>query len=388
MRCRVVHLTSVHYAFDTRIFHKECKSLAAAGYDVSLVAQNPQCDPPCDGITLITVPSPKNRSERLSHTIWSVYQAAVRANAEIYHFHDPELMPVGLMLKAQGKKVIYDVHEDYRNSVLHAGWLPPALRRFAAAGVGMGEMAMSRTYDRIIAATPTIGARFPSAKTYLVQNFPWRDELCPPASISYELREPIAVYVGRLANDRGLREMVQAVQLASGQVPVKLVTAGDVKSGAPADIELGRGTGLVEHKGLLSRSDVAVLAARARIGLAVLHPLESFKKAQPTKLYEYMAAGLPVVASDFPVWRQIVESASCGLLVNPLDPSAIAEALVWLLRHPSEAKQMGRNGQDAVNKLYNWERESERLISIYSELQATPMGRGSRTKLAAVIDER
>jgi glycosyltransferase involved in cell wall biosynthesis len=133
---------------------------------------------------------------------------------------------------------------------------------------------------------------------------------------------------------------------------------------------MGSGTGLVEHRGLQNRSEVAALLAGARIGLAVVHPLECFIQSQPTKLYEYMSAGLPVVVSDFPIWREIVASANCGLLVNPLDPEAIAEAIVWLLSHPAEAEQMGRNGRRAVVENYNWEQESARLTSIYSELLA------------------
>lgn len=370
MCCRAVHLTSVHFAFDTRIFYKECKSLAMAGFDVTLVAPHAEGDTVRDGVKLVAVRPPTGRRERVTTTIGSVYRAALRARGDVYHFHDPELMPVGVLLKAHGKRVIYDVHEDYPQTILMTEWIRPVLRRAVSAGIGMGEMAASLAYDRVIAATPTIAARFPAAKTQVIQNFPWRDELRLPESNGYAARKPVCVYVGRLSNSRGLQEMAQAIQLASSRLPAKLVTAGDAISGAGANLEIGRGTGLVEHRGLQSRSEVAALLAGARIGLAVMHPLQCYIHSHPTKLYEYMSAGLPVVVSDFPVWREIVDSAKCGLLVNPLDTEAIAEAIVWLLSHPAEAEQMGRNGRRAVVEVYNWEQESTRLTSIYSELLA------------------
>jgi len=97
-------------------------------------------------------------------------------------------------------------------------------------------------------------------------------------------------------------------------------------------------------------------------------PLDSYVNAQPTKMFEYMSGGLPVIASDFPVYRKIVESADCGLLVDPLNPAAIAEAIVWLMQNPSRAYEMGQNGKRAIADRYNWEREAESLVATYEEL--------------------
>ncbi len=369
MPCRVVHLTSVHHVFDTRVFHKECKTLAMAGYDVTLIAPHAEGDLMQDGVKVRAVAPPRNRRERMTRTIHQVYRAAVQENAEIYHFHDPELMPVGALLKLRGKKVIYDVHEDYTGTMNGKQWLPRGLHGPASVAVRACETTLSAAYDRIIAATPTIAQKFRPRKTRLVQNFPWSHELRCPNDLPYEKREAIAAYVGVLSDLRGLREMTQAVHLAAKEIPVKLVTAGKVIPGAKAELDDGCGNGLVEHMGLLNRPQVAGLLARAKIGLVVLHPLWNFVNAQPVKLFEYMSAGVPVIASDFPLWRRIVKSAACGILVNPLDPGAIAEAMVWLLRNPSEAAEMGVNGQRAVAENYNWEREAESLIATYAELQ-------------------
>jgi glycosyltransferase involved in cell wall biosynthesis len=368
MGCRVVHLTSVHYAFDNRIFHKQCASLAAAGYDVTLIAQNADGDLSGEGVTLRALPPPRNRIERATRTMWKLYLAALREQGAVYHFHDPELMPVGWLLKLHGKRVIYDVHEDYTATMADKQWIPRPLRGFAKLGVTACERFFADRYDRVIAATPTIALKFKSPKTAIVQNFPWAAELVSAFGETYAEREPIVAYVGALSNSRGLKEMSEALRIAAESTTIKLFTAGRVTPGAGAVATEGDHNGLVEHLGMQSRPQVRDLLARARIGIVTLHPTGNYINSQPTKLYEYMSAGLPVVASDFPVWRKVVEGAECGLLVDPLNPAAISEALVWLLQHPDEAEAMGLRGQRAVLELYSWEREAAALAGIYRDL--------------------
>ena len=370
MVCRAVHLTSVHPRFDGRIFHKECRSLAMAGYDVIFIAPSTESDTNRDGVKICGVTPPRNRRERMTRTLWGVYRAAVRANGEIYHFHDPELMPVGLLLRARGKRVIYDVHEDYATDMKDRLWLPSLMRAPAAVAFRVCEAAFTLAFDRVIAVTPAIAGAFPPAKTRLVQNFPWKNEFCRAGEAPYEKREPMAVYVGGLADQRGMREMRQAVELAAKQLPIKLVIAGPFNPGARAEFQHDHESRVVEYKGVLDRRQITELLARARVGLAVFHPTPNYANSQPHKLFEYMAAGLPVVASNFPHWQKLIGSPRCGLLVDALNPVAIAEALVWLFRHPAEAAEMGRNGRRAVAEKFNWERESECLIATYVELQS------------------
>jgi glycosyltransferase involved in cell wall biosynthesis len=359
----------VHRAFDNRIYHKECATLAEAGYDVTLIAANAEgAIADRNGVRLVELKPPRNRFERFFRAIPQLYRAALMEDADIYHFHDPELMPIGVLLRLHGKKVIYDVHEDYSGSMGSRKWIPAPLRGVAAWGVRGCERLFADCYSKIVAATPTIAGLFPSSKVTLVQNFPWIRELHSEDAVSYADREAIVAHVGALSMDRGLAEMAKAAELVAATRPVKLVLAGKVfPSGCPG-LEPERWHGVIEYSGLLSRPRVAELLARSRVGIVTLHPTRNYINSQPTKLYEYMSAGIPVVASDFPVWRQVVEPSGCGLLVDPLDPAAIAAAIHWLLAHPAEAEEMGRNGRRAVNERYNWEREGANLVAAYAEL--------------------
>ena len=364
----IAHLTSVHVPFDIRIFHKECRTLAAAGYDVVLIAPH-ETPPPADtvdGVRLRPLPRPANRRERMTRTVLQVYRAALRENADLYHFHDPEMMPVGFLLKLRGKRVIYDVHEDMPRQILTRHWIPRSLRGPAARAVGLIEATGARVWDGIVTVTPTIARRFPERKRVLVQNFPMPAELAAASALPYEDRPPLVVYAGRIEGVRGAREMVDAMGALPASVDARLAMAGAFEPVVLKDaIQKLPGWNRVEALGWLTRPEIADLLGRARVGLVLLHPVDNYIEAQPNKLFEYMAAGIPVVASDFPSWRAIVEGSSCGLLVDPLDPNAIARAVAWLLSHPAEAAAMGQRGREAVHRSYTWDAEGTRLLDFY-----------------------
>jgi glycosyltransferase involved in cell wall biosynthesis len=361
---KIVHLTSVHTPFDIRIFQKECKSLANAGYDVSLVVPHTQ-DESKDGIQIIAVPKSKNRLERIVLTSWRVFRGALEQRATVYHFHDFELMLVGLVLKLLGKKVIYDVHEDLPRQVLSKPWIPAVLRKLVSFVVERLESVLASIIDGIVTVTPTIAKRFPKEKTVLVQNFPIEEELVLAESKPYQGRSYIA-YVGGMAVIRGIHEMVAAMGLLPKDVTATLVLAGAFRPASlEEDMKKLPGWARVEARGFQSRKQVAQLLSESAAGLVLFHPEPNHINAQPNKLFEYMSAGVPIIASDFPLWRDIVEGVNCGLLVDPMNPQAIADATTWLLSHPDEAEAMGKRGQAAVTEKYNWAQEEVKLIAFY-----------------------
>jgi glycosyltransferase involved in cell wall biosynthesis len=368
---RACVLTSVHPPFDIRIFHKECKSLAAAGYDVSLLAPCAH-DQVVDGIRLRAVPKGKNRFERLTRTLWSIYRRAVRENAEIYHFHDPELIPVGLALHFQGKKVIYDVHEDLPRCMPYKSYLPKWLGKSAAWVVELLENASCRFFSGLVTATPSIAARFCrlNKRTVVVHNYPLMTELASMQNRPWESRDMTIAYVGSAVSvQRGALEMVRAMGLLPDDLEASLALAGPF---SPPDLQdaLARehGWNRVRLCGVLDRRGVAEVLSRARVGLVLQYPEPNAMAGKPIKLFEYMAAGIPVLSADFPLWRQVVEGAGCGLCVDPLNPGQISLAIRYLLTHPGEAEAMGRRGRRAIKERFNWDREKRKLLSLYGEL--------------------
>jgi glycosyltransferase involved in cell wall biosynthesis len=368
---KVAHLTSVHAPLDTRIFYKECGTLAEAGYEVVLIAPHER-DEIFDKVRTRAVPKPKNRADRMTRTAWQILSMALEEEAEIYHFHDPELIPVGLLLRLLGKRVVYDAHEDVPKQILSKHWISPQLRAGLAQAVNIIERLCALSFDGIVAATPAIAKRFPSKKTVFVQNFPIVSSQVSHQFSSYVTRSPIIAYVdGGMTAIRGIKEMVEAMRLVPASLGAKLVLAGSFDPELESEIRNMQTFDGVEFLGWQSPEKVRDLLGEARAGLVLYHPVPNHVEAQPTKLFEYMCAGIPVVASDFPLWRDIVEGTGCGLLVDPLDPKAIAGAIQWLLEHPKESEAMGMRGLHAVQSQFNWHSEGDKLLNLYRTISPT-----------------
>lgn len=367
---KIAYLTSVHPSLDVRIFHKECRTLSAEGYNVILVAQHDR-DEEVGGVQIRRLPRPKNRFERMSRTVWQVWRAALKEGANLHHFHDPDLMPIGLLLKLMKKKVIYDVHEDYPKSLLNSDrtWIPSWGRPMISCFVSYCEWLGALCFDGVVAATPAIAKRFPPSKTVTVQNYPILNELMTHNPVPYQERQNLVIYVGIISLLRGIKEMVHAMEILPEKLKCQLILAGKFDSSAvETKIRMKTGWKSVNFLGWKSRNEIATLLGTVKTGLVLFHPVYNHIEAQPNKLFEYMSAGIPVIASNFPLWQEIINETGCGLLVDPLDYAAIANAIQWLLEHPEEAEVMGKNGQEAVKKKYNWDNEAKKLLALYQKI--------------------
>ena len=368
MRKKLLHFTIVHSRTDTRIRVKQTASLAThSGQKVTLFVQDGQGAKNDDsGIGIVdTGPMLESRLFRMTLGSLRMLRAVRQERPKVAHFHDPELIPAGLALKLLGIKVIYDVHEDVPRQILAKFYLPLLLRKPVAWAMGAVEWIAGQCFDAIVPATPRIADRFPADKTVVVQNFPILEELVEPDPVPYKRRPFHFAYVGGITRARGALEMVEAAGRVHGE-NVKLCLAGAF---SPKDLQAEAedlpGWEKVDFHGWADRRQVANLLGSARAGLVVLHPTKRYPDAYPVKMFEYMAAGLPVIASDFPLWRQILHGAGCGLLVDPLDPDAIAGAMQWILENPEESEKMGKRGRQVVEEKYNWKQEAKKLISLY-----------------------
>ncbi|MEL3970750.1 glycosyltransferase family 4 protein [Rossellomorea oryzaecorticis] len=373
---KVCHLTSVHPTEDIRIFVKECSYLSEAGFDVSLVVGNSESYTK-NGVDIIGAPvRSSNRYLRMLKGPQSVYKKALEVDADVYHFHDPELLPVGLLLKSKGKKVIYDVHEDVPQQVLSKQWIPKPLRKLVSRMVEGLERYASNRFDAVVTATPTINERFLTYQqnSVTIHNFPIMNELIGEGSADAvkPMDKNKIVYIGGITRLRGIEEMVRSMEelnkdTASSDVTLHLAGAFAPPS-LQEEMEQLEGWKHVNFEGYLNRKEVSDLLNTSSVGLVILHPEPRYVVSYPIKLFEYMSAGLPVIASDFPLWRGIVEDAQCGICVDPMSPGEIADAVRYLLNNKEEARKMGENGRKAIMNKYNWEQESVRLVELYKSL--------------------
>ena len=362
-----VHLASAHAASDPRVFDKECRTLAAAGHRVTLVVPHAR-DETADGVEIASVPPPSTGRERLTRTVRAVVRRAeaVSSPASVWHVHDAELLPY-VLPHARRRRVVYDAHEDTPRQVRHWAWVPRAARpAVGAAYAGLEDLA-GRLCAGLVAATPTIAARYPRAKTVVVRNVPRLDVLADGPLLRE--RPPVVAYVGAITRARGAEEMIRA----AGQLPAgaELHLAGTpFPASLPDELAALPGAERTRWLGHVDRDGVARLLASARVGLVVLHDTPQYRDAYPTKLFEYMAAGVPAVVSDLPLWRQMVTDAGCGLLVDPRDPAAIAAACAELLADDDRAEAMGTAGRAAARARYSWDAEASVLLAFYDALDA------------------
>jgi glycosyltransferase involved in cell wall biosynthesis len=373
-RAKVCMMTSVHLPFDGRIFHRAAKSLAQAGYEVVLIARHDK-EEVIDGVRVVPLPQPKNRIHRMTKVLWRLYRLAVQEDADVYHFHDPELMIVGLLLRLHGKKIIWDVHEHYPNSILDKYYIPKPFRRLVSKSFDLFERAVVRFFDYVIYTTPFVGQRYQTMK---VRSGPIENYPIIRLSETFQ-REPQKkiVYLGGMARIRGLVEVVEAFALVVGKHPEwELCLVGLSR---PASFEqelrdLAEKLGIAAHVNFVAwvpYEEKERLSSQAAMGVITYLPCSNNTSCLPNKLFDYMLVGLPVVASDFPLYREVVEPNHCGLTVDPTRPEAIARAMEYLIEHPHEAKQMGANGRRAVLERYNWEKESRKLLQIYKAVWKT-----------------
>ena len=369
---RVCHVTSAHPRYDIRIFVKECVTLANTGHIVSLIVADEMPDEIKSGINIYSVGKPTTRLDRMRNTPNKIYHKILELKPEFVHFHDPELLIMCHKLTKNGIKVIYDVHEDLPKQVISKHWIPKFIRPAVSKLVENIERYYSKKFFGIITATPIIAKRFINynSNTITVCNYPILSEL-NQISVDWELRDNSLCYIGSISKTRGIIPIVESLAVSN----LKLELAGNFSGDITLEnlMEL-KGHEKVDYLGIINRSEIVKLLSRVKVGLVTLLPTPSYIESLPIKMFEYMVSGIPVVASDFSLWREIIDKYQCGVLVDPEGSVEIAEACVQLINDSELAKAMGQRGRDAVLGEFNWEEESGKLLTMYSAL-----GQGHRS---------
>lgn len=362
---KVCILTTAHQANDVRIFHKECRSLVEAGYEVNLIANHDK-DEIIDGIRITSLSTREDRAYRFLIKGWAVLWKAIKLQAYVYHFHDPDLIPAGLILKLLGKKVIYDVHEDVPKDILSKEWIgSPGIRRVVSLLSGMFIKFSNLFFDRIITATPSISKGFPHSKTTVIGNMPYTsliDGIKPEMVVK---TMPAVIYAGALTKIRGVREIIEAAGMLEGLVELWL-TGWWEDAALERECRILKGWRNVRYFGTRSLEMTYSIMKQADIGIINFFAVPNSIESLPNKAFEYLACRLPIVMSEFTYWKEIF--GKCAIFVNAMDPRDIAEKIMSLIKNPEKMTRLIREGRGLIENEYSWERESKKLIELYGDL--------------------
>lgn len=361
---KICHMTSVHPSEDIRIFRKECVSIAKAGYEVFLVERGESYDK--NGVHIVGVGEiPASRMKRMIQGGKAVYEKALALDCDLYHIHDPELLRFALKLKRKGKKVIFDSHELTRQQIRIKPYLPRRLAGLLSWLYSLYENRILCRIDGVIFPCPVDGKfPLPGKNPTFVNNYPRLSEL-------YDQYDPIAekdpntvCTVGSLTYNRGTKHLIQAACLAGCRV----LLAGRLSplSFEKEVLEMPESKN-AEFLGFQDRQGVIALLRRARIGVSPLLPIGQYQIVEnmPTKVFEYMAMGLPVVLTKKRFSEEMVEKYKFGVCVDPQNTVEFAAAIRDLLDNPAKAHEMGENGRRAVKEVFNWEKEEKNLLQLY-----------------------
>jgi len=366
-KIKICHLTSAHVRYDIRIFLKECCSLTKGNFNVHLVVADNKGDELIENVNIFDVGKLEGRINRFLKTSNRVYKKGLKLDCDIYHIHDPELIPYGLKLKRKGKKVIFDAHEDLPKQLKSKPYLSKFFRVLLPYIFEKYERYAFKKFDAILGATPYISTKISkiNKNSHNINNFPIIGEL--DNNQDWGTKKNEICYVGGSSIIRGIYQIVDAMEFVKSDVVLNLV-GGFNQANILPKLKERKGWERVNYHGHVGRDEVSKIMARSKAGIVTFLGVPNHIDAQPNKMFEYMSAGLPLIASNFPLWKDIVTKNKCGLTVDPKDSIAIAKTIDSIVLNIEESSRMGLNGKNAVLKKYNWQQEELKLINIYNNL--------------------
>lgn len=369
-KIKVLHVSSAHTRYDSRIFDKQLKTLADNPmYDVELLVN--------DGLeneinAKVSIRSwmrfkPRQRY-RICFTNWMLPFVIVSRRPKVVHFHDPELIPVLMPLRLLGIKLIYDVHEDYTSRLMQREKMS---FRLVGHVVKLFEKMCDRYCDGIVSVTDKISRKFKNINSVVVKNYPnfkidnlsktlvRQDEVCR------------FVYVGGITETRGFFEMISIFENLVNEYKISFDLAGPVNDQLISN-EIQRMEeqykNSFRYHGVLRKDNVEILLRNSDCGFILLHPTDAYKHSLPIKLFEYMSFGVFVIASNFEGYAQIIEDADCGLCVDPLDHKKLRSQVTTILDNLPAVRKKGEKGISKVVNEYAWNSQSAVLLQLYKKI--------------------
>ena len=366
MKTKITHLTSVHKRYDLRIFMKECSSLAEVNnYSVSLVVADGKGNEIKNNVHIYDIGKLQGRANRMFRSTKRILEKAIELDSDIYHFHDPELISVGLKLKKLGKKVIYDIHEITDQVILDKHWIPSLLRPIVSKSFKYYEKKACKVFDYLIVPQPLmIDMYHDYSKTEAICNF--------VSSKYFKKRIPrdkqhknkiVAMHAGSLSDIRGLTNMLNAFSNIENAI---LLLAGPFEE--EKNLSLVQNAKNVDYRGILSMDEVSELYNESDIGIILYNNVGQYHLSFAVKLFEYMLKGMPIIMPNFGEWVGFNEKYQCGINVDVTNREDIQRAIYTLANDKELSKKLSENGMLAAKENFSWESEEKKLFHIYKEL--------------------
>lgn len=365
---KVCHVTSAHSRDDVRIFEKECSSLAKAGYEVHLIVNDEKKDEVKNRVKIVSTGfKPIGRRQRMFSPIKYIWAKMQEVDADIYHFHDPELLQLVSKLRRHNKKVIFDAHEDTELQIMDKEWIPYFLRKMVSIAYRSYTKPVFRKCNGIITVTPAIVEKLKKYNddVVMITNYPIIENVIN--DVNSDVSGHYIFFAGGV-DKQWCHDMI--IQAISGLDGIRYKIAGPAPEEYLEYLKTLEGWERTDYLGKIPHEEVQKFYHNAAAGMAVNNSSQAKGEGTlgNTKLFEIMAAQIPVICTDYRLWKDIVEGNQCGICIDCKSADEVREAIKQLLDDPCKAQNMGKNGRKAVETRYNWKVEEKKLIALYREL--------------------
>lgn len=366
---KICIIAPVHIYSDVRVFQKEAVTLADKGFEVHLISRG-NGNFVENGVAVHGLHY-RNRLFRFLLQPYILFKA-LSLKADIYHIHNPDTLIMGFLMKLLGKKVIYDTHEDFSQRLKTRKWIPKYLRGLAGFLVSGLEKAAGKVFDCVICTQEEVQKRIGN-NSVIVKNYPITEGglIDKAYELSKEIEKPdcfVAVYVGTMCMERGLIQMIEAVELLNKVTEARLWLVGKINDEDLEKVKAIDGWKYVDYFGFLPQEKAFSYIVKADVGLVLIHDVADYSQTSANKLYEYQYFGIPFIASNFEKWMKEFENCDSGIFVDPLDVTKVAEVMEFLHTDKEARLKMGESGRKRIKEMYSWESESQKLMDIYNKL--------------------
>lgn len=376
MSLKVCFLSSMHAPTDKRVFQKEARTLAMAGFDVVHLAPGDEPNRTEDGVWLEIYQTKKTITSRF-FSLYRLYKRASAIEANVYHCNEVDSWFVGIALKYLRRKVVvFDVHEHYPSTFARQH-SPRPLQTIVEWSMRMMFKILTPMTDFFVFAKKTVEPDFPRSqdRSVTLLNCAVLDGMQEndPPPVREQSEYVTAIHVGVFSKERGWPQLLEGLRLQqSKNLRVKIIgtctdrSADDFQRAISDDDMKDR----IEAIDWLPFDEMYRELELADIGLVLFQPgIQNHVFAMPHKMFDYMKARLPVIAPAFAMEvAPIIKEADCGILIDPSNPQEIADALDRLVEDVTLRKKYGERGRSAVFRRYNWEEEGKQLVSLYKRV--------------------